>query len=458
MISAPGVGSGLDVNSIIKQLMAIERQPLNDLQKRTDQYQTQISAYGKLKSSMSELQDSLDALKSQTNFNGRTATPSDPSMFTASASSNASMGNYNIEVVQRAVNHKLASTGFTDSATVVGQGSLTIGIGTGNFTVAIGANNETLSGIRDAINSAPDNDIVSASIINVDGGGGSTVAKLVLTAKAGGANTIDVAVTDSDGNHNDTTGLSRLSYTTGGFNLNQVAAAQNAQIKIDSMTVSNATNTFDGAIPGVTLDILKADPGTQYSLTVDYDQTATKDNVKNFIEKFNSVVQTINKLKDGDLSGDSTLRFLERRLYSELGTPATGNGGTYTYLSDIGIAVQKDGSLTLENTASLDSALSVAPDSVAQLFNGSGSGFAQRFDTLLGGYLAVDGMIKNRTDGIDSRIDSLDRRMENLEYRLEKTQERYQAQFSALDALIGQMNSTSSFLSDQLNMLQNNHR
>ena len=456
MISAPGIGSGLDVSSIISQLMAIERQPLNDLKKRADEYQAQISSYGKLKSSLSELQDSLAVLRSQTNFNGRTAASSDDSIFSATASSTANLGSYSIEVLQKASNHKLASTGFTDADTVVGQGSLTISTGAGSFNVTVDGTNETLAGIRDAINAAVGNDIVSASIVNVDDGFGGTEAKLVLTAKEGGAaNAIDVSVTDSDTTHTDMSGLSQLSYTTGGLNLNQVADARDAQIKIDTMTVSSTNNVFDGNIPGVTLNILNANPGVQHTLNVDYDQEKTKENINSFIDTFNKIQSSLDGLQKGDLSRDSTLRTLERRLYNEIQTSALGNGGTYNYLSDIGISLQKDGTLKLEDPATLDSALSVDPDSVASLFNANGAGFAQRLDSLLDGYLAVDGIIKDRTDGIDARIDSIDRRMDNLEYRLGRTQARYQAQFSALDALIGQMDSTSGFLNNQLSLLQN---
>ncbi len=457
MISSPGVGSGLDVNSIITQLMNIERKPLNDLQQRKTDYQAQISAYGRLKNAMAELQDSLQSLRSQVNFNAHTAVSSDPAVFTASASGTAPVTSYDIEVIARASNHKLASAGFADSAATVGQGTLTISVGGSSFDVPVNDSNDTLGGISNAINNATGNSIVKASIVNVDDGAGGTIAKLVLTAQQGGDNnTISVAVDDSDGGHTDNTGLSQLAYNGGTQNLSQIAEAKSAQIKVDTMLVRSNSNVFTGSIPGVTLTIGEEDPGVIHTLSVGNDDQATRDNINKFIDSFNKLRTTINDLQAKDLQADNTLRYLESKLHDVLSTPATGNGGNLDYLSQIGILVQKDGSLRLEKPASLDAALQADPDNVAKLFNADGSGFAQRFYSLTDSYLAVDGLIKDRTDGIDARIDSLEKRMNNLEFRLQQTQQRYQAQFTALDTLIGQMNSTSNYLTNQLELFKNN--
>ncbi len=226
-LSSPGIGSGLDVASIISQLMAVERQPLSALDAKEAKYQAQLTAYGSLKGALSSFQTAVTALADPAKFSAVTAKLADTAVATATASTAAVPGTYSIEVQALAQAHKLKSAAFATSATTVGTGTLTIQFGTysgGVFslnsdkaakTISIDSNNSSLAGVRDAINAADAG--VAASIVN-DGSGN----RLVISSQDSGvANALKISVTDDDLADTDNAGLSRLVYdaSSGGTTL-----------------------------------------------------------------------------------------------------------------------------------------------------------------------------------------------------------------------------------------------
>ena len=234
-LSATGVGSGIDIESLVSQLVAAERAPeAQRLQRASTKVTTQLSALGTLRGALSTLQSSVSGLKSASSFQGRRADSTDKTIFTANAGTTAATGNYSIEVKQLASAQKLATAAYPAGATAtVGTGTLTLTAGGKVINVVIGDSAKTLAGIRDAINAAPDNDKVQATLITaVDG------ARLVLTStKSGVANAIQVTTSGGDG------GLSALVYQPGGTtNLTQVAAAQNAEVVIEGFTVQTISS------------------------------------------------------------------------------------------------------------------------------------------------------------------------------------------------------------------------
>ena len=273
-LSSPGIGSGLDVNGIVSKLMAVESQPLNDLNTQEAAYQAKISAYGSVKSALSTFQTALSSLTDPTSFQSLSATVGATGVLAASAAAPAVAGNYSIEVTQLAQAQKLASSGFASTNTVVGTGTLTFDFGTfdgttytpngatGSQTVTIGSGQGTLAGIRDAVNAA--NIGVTATIVNDGSANGN---RLVFTStNSGASNSIRVSVADADGNNTDTSGLSQLAYNPSaavgaGKNLVQNVAAQNALLNIDGIAVSKPTNTITDAIQGVTLNLQSTNVG-----------------------------------------------------------------------------------------------------------------------------------------------------------------------------------------------------
>ncbi|MBI3771278.1 MAG: flagellar filament capping protein FliD [Gammaproteobacteria bacterium] len=427
-LSVGGVGSGLDVNSIVTQLMTLERKPLTLLQKQEKSLNTELSAYGKLKSALSTFQTAVTNLSTSSGFAKFSATSADTTKFTATADSTAVAATYNVRVVQLAQAHKVSATGVYAAQ----QGSFNITSGTNTFGVTIDATNNSLTGIRDAINNAAGNTSVSASIIN-----DVTGNKLVLTAKSTGAASAISAV--------DTAGAvaATLSFATvTNF------AAQDAQITVDGFTVNSASNTVTGAITGVTLTLNQTDTVAK-TLTVGRDVATIKGDIQKFIDAYNGVINTIRDLggKTGTLSGDSGLLTVERGIRDVLNTAATGL--SFSYLSDIGISTQKDGTLSI-NSAKLDTQLGTDFNGVVNLFSNATQGFAARFKSKVSDWTVANGMIAGREDGINARISSVKDRQTALEYRLTLIEQRYKKQFTALDSLVSSLQNTSNSLAQQL--------
>lgn len=392
-IASPGVGSNLDVNGIIRQLMAVEQQPLTMLVRKEASYQAQLSAYGSLKGSLSSFQSAMAGLKDAARFVKFTANSADKTLFTASTSGNvAAAGSYGIEVSQLAQAQKLRSSGFTNTTDAVGTGSLTIQFGTYDSaantftanankpaqTVTIDSAHQSLAGIRDAINTAKVG--VTATIVN-DG----TDNKLVFTATdTGASSSIKVTVADADTTNTDNAGLSQLAYdptaaTGSGKNLTQLQAAQDALFTVDGLSIKKSSNIVTGVIAGVTLNLLKTNVGTPTTLSVSRNTAAIKSAVDGFVKAYNDLNQTVRDLtaydattkKGAILQSDSAARGIIGQVRSTLSDSLSGVGGNYKLLSDIGVSFQKDGTLALDSSK-LDKAMSDFPDDIAGLFAATG--------------------------------------------------------------------------------------
>ncbi|APG27362.1 hypothetical protein A7E78_05600 [Syntrophotalea acetylenivorans] len=316
-------------------------------------------------------------------------------------------------------------------------GSGTVSLSTGHDITLSGPNN-SLTDLRDAINAETGTTGVSASLTE-DGSGGW---RLELT-----------------GGTIDSTALSGAS----GYAPPSLADTQNAQqahIRVDGIDIYSASNTLSEAIPGVTLNLDKAEEGTQTSLTVDLDESAIKDLIKDFISGYNKVVSYVtsqSKSEDGSagiLIGDTGMNSAKRRLQSMLTKPIEGS---ISSLSMLGMKTQKDGTLELDEDT-LTEAIQSDLDGVTTLLAGNESvvGIA----TQMADYLEsitddIDGLFSSREDTIQSNIKGIEKSIERMEMRLEKREQTLYNQFNALEQLVSSMNSTSSFLTTQLKSLEN---
>ncbi|SFW14609.1 flagellar filament capping protein FliD [Nitrosovibrio sp. Nv17] len=388
-ISAPGMGSNLDVAGIINQLMAVERQPLALLDRREADYQAKLSAYGTLKGALASLQSTMQGLADAARFQSVRASAADPSVLTATAGGTAAPGSYSVEVQQLAQQQKIRSDGFASPASVVGSGTLTLQYGEydgdlGIFTpsgaraartITIDPSTNTLAGVRDAINAADAG--VAASIVH-DG----SSSRLVLTVKdTGAASSVRILVQDDDGTHLDTAGLSRLAFDPAaaagaGKNLTQVQAAQDAKLRIDGIDVSRASNIVQDAIEGVTLNLLKNTAGDSITVSVVRDGAGIQASVESFVKSFNSINQILVNLssyntstgKGAVLQGDAATLSIQRWLR----TTVSAEVGAHGSLSQIGVSFQKDGSLALD-AARLQSAVEADFDRIGSLFAARGN-------------------------------------------------------------------------------------
>lgn len=394
-ISSAGVGSGLDVNGIVTKLMAVEQQPITNLNKKEATFQAKISAYGSLKSALSSFQSTLLGLSNASNFKSIAATTADSSIVTASASNIAVTGSYALDITKIAQAQKLVAAGQATTTASIGTGAattVTFDFGTisgGTFnavtgqytgatytsngngvkTLTIDASNNSLAGIRDAINAT--NLGVSATIIN---DGGTSPYRLSLSSNnMGQSNSMKISVAGD-------VALGNLlgQDPVGVQNLSEVATAQNAAFKVNGIAVSKASNTVTDVIPGVTLNLLKPTTSTT-SVSVARDTGSVQTSVSNFVKAYNDLNTTLKNLsgydaaakKGGVLQGDSTVLQLQAKIRSILTASVSNTSGSLTNLSQIGVSFQRDGSLSLD-TAKLSTAISSNPNDIASLFAETG--------------------------------------------------------------------------------------
>ena len=450
-ISSSGIGSGLDIQSIVSQLVKAEGDTQKQLlSNRQTAFNTTLSALGQLKSSLSAVQTATDALQNLDTFRTRTATVSDSSILSATAIPGTALGTYQVEVDQLAAAQKMASTGFTSGASTVGSGTLDFSVGGSSFSVSVAAT-DTLTSIRDNINAATGNNGVQASIINVDNGSGGTVSKLVLTAlNTGSSNAITVTATDSDGNNTDASGLSALASN----NLTQISAAQDSIIKIDGMQVTSASNSVGSAVTGLTLNLNKAQVGTNVAVTVGVDNSPVTAALQTLVTNYNKYQSTNASLTSydqssnqaGALLGDATANGVNNALRSLFGQKYTIGSTSIQNLADIGIQVDKNGVMSLD-TSKLDSALKTDPGAVKTMLTDSTNGLSAKVDNVLNPYLQFDGVFESRTASINSQLQTIVKQQTNLQTRLDQYQKSLMSQFTAMDSYVSQMNQSLAFLS-----------
>jgi len=393
MITAAGVGSGLDIESLVTQLIAAERAPVeNRILRRDAQITAELSAFGTFKSALSTFQNNLGDLNVLSNFGRRTGVSSDADILEATSNGTAVSGSYDVSVTQLAKSHSLASGAYSASDDVVGTGTLTIRFGTTDYTppdpgpeaynsftvnpergvatITLDSSNNTLEGVRDAITAT--NIGVNATIVN----DGSGFRLLLSSDQTGLENSIEIAVDDTgDGNSLDDAGLSRLAFNADATNLAQTVAAQDASFTVNGLSISTPENVASGVIEGIDLTLKAVTGASPVTVSVDEDVDALKEIVTTFVNGFNGFVQTTNALTAFDvasgtsapLQGDFSVRSIVGQVRQVLTNAVEGFDGPFSNLSELGISTQLDGTLAIDD-AQLTSVLTENYDDVVGLF------------------------------------------------------------------------------------------
>ncbi|MFK8017250.1 MAG: flagellar filament capping protein FliD [Gammaproteobacteria bacterium] len=454
MITAQGIGSGLDVASIVSQLVVAEGQPATlRLATREAGIQAELSALGSLKSALSSFRDALSGLSDVDVFRSRTATSEDTDIFSVSAGTSAVPSSYDVEVLAIATAQKLSSQAFEDPGDkALGAGTLTIQSGpdadTDSFQISIDEDASTLEDIRDAINDSEDNSAVRASIVNAEDG-----ARLIVSSTRTGED-YEISITAGEDG-----GLDFLSYgadAAPGSTMTELRAAEDARILVDTFERTSSSNAFTDVIEGVTITTRGADPGTTYTLDVAFDTGSASAKATEFTEAYNSLVDELNGLQSydadsgiaGALLGDRSVREVASALRLAIAGGDQLSDGSYRSLTRAGITTDLDGKLSIDTTE-LNTALTEDFDSIARLF-GDEDGFATRLDEVLDPYLESGGRLDTRTDGLQTSIDLIEDQRVALDLRLESVEARLLSQFSALDSIVSTLSATSDFLATQL--------
>ncbi len=374
-ISSLGLGSGVLNSDLVDQLVQAERAPTeNRLTQKTEQTQALLSAYGKLRSAVTELRLPMRQLSAPDNLKAFSASSSNEGIGVSVDSTKASRGTYSVEVTSLAGAQALASRDvFADrDATSVGQGTLTLNVGDKTTNLTIDSSNDTLQGLANAIN---DSDAgVSAGVIDTGNG-----FQLVLSAdETGTANAVSISVSgDTGGTDTDNQGLSRFAFNTGmdtDAGLQETIAASDAVMKINGVEVTRSTNSFENVIDGLTFDITETGSST---IKVQQDLGAVADRVQGFVDKFNSLQSTIDSLAGFNaeagvgslLTGDSTVRSIQNQLRQVLTRVVPGlENSSVRSLADVGITTNfETGGLEFDR-ARFEEQLKNNPDDVTALF------------------------------------------------------------------------------------------
>ena len=485
-ISSAGIGSGLDVKSIISSLMAVEAQPLTLLQNKAGTVQTEISAVGQIQSLTSTLSDKAHALSSKSLWTQTTSSSVDPTVVTADTSGGtAASGDYSVSVQQLAQGQTVTSSIAAGAA--LSQGTLTIQLGTWSsdgatppttsfynassaaVSISIGAGDTSLSAIRDKINGA--NAGVSASIIS-DANGSRLSLRSTTT---GAANGFKITATETTDDNHANTGLSALSFdaTTGAANsqltLNQYAL--NAKATVNGIDIESATNKLSNISDGLSLTLLKKSD-TPVDVNVSADTATMQKAITDFVSAYSSLQSYISlqtkydsstaatagtARHDSPLQGDPSIVGFQNSLRSVV-TTTSSTSSMFSRLSDLGIAVQKDGTLSVANATKMTSALA-HPDELSKLFTTYGStnentGIAVRFATMAGNATGVNGALFSRSDGLKGELSRNQKQQDDMQTHLDATQARLTAQYQALDTTMSKMNALSSYVTQQVALMQ----
>jgi flagellar hook-associated protein 2 len=443
LITSTGIGSGLDISAIVSELTSAEgAAQQTQITDQKNSLNAQISAFGTFSSALSTLQATLTTLETPSELSGFTATVADKSVATATAGDAAVAGTYSLEVQNLATAATLTSQPVASAATAVGTGTLQISVGGASTSVQIGTTDDTLAGIAAAINGAPGNPGVTASIITASDG-----ARLVLSGTATGAANA-VTVTETDGG----TGLAAVT------NLTQTQAAGDANFTINGYAATSASNVATGAISGVTLNLLAASAAdTPTTLTIAPDTANAQTSIGTFVTALNGVLSSIQSLTGydattqtaGALNGNATIEAFQNQLNTILDTVETGSSGINS-LADLGITADANTGTLDTNSTTLGNALAANLSGVAALLGGK-NGLATQIGSLVSQYTQAGGLLDSINQGLQTGLTNVANQQTELNAELATYSATLTTQYNAMDAAVAALKQTETYLTAEFN-------
>lgn len=436
--SSLGIGSGLDLNSLLTSIMAAERAPIKVLDGRIAAANTKISLYGTLKSKLDTLKSAAETLQFPSRLSAVSAASSDSTTVGASAAYNAAIGSYNVEVTQLAKTQKNVSNPYL-AGTTFGPGNLDFkvaGVDAASITISAGA---TLEGVSTQINDAKIG--VTATVITTSDGN----QRMVLSSgKSGADNAFSLNPTSVL-----TASGAQADLTT--FDATKSVIAQDALMLVDNLEIKSSTNQFSGQISGLTLTASKEGTST---ITVQNDGSKIISAVQSFVDSYNAVTTLVKSNSEynsttktgGPFSGDSTVRSVLEGLRSTRTTvPGDLASAAIQTLSALGVSVGQSGQLSLDSTA-LTAAIAASPTDVIAAVTAYGKSFSDSISSMEDSSAAFT----NRLNSLNASVKTFQDNQSALEYRVALVEKRYRAQFTALDGLVSRMQTVSASLTQSL--------
>ena len=476
MVAVTGTGSGLDIDGIVDAIVSAERVPAETrFNSKEANLTAMVSAYGAVRSAVSSFEIATSTLAKSSTFSERTASSSDQTKATIRASNDASLGSYQLSISSLASSQTIASGNFTSTSDTLGTGTLTVSLGTPTYTgatyssfsqsstvdITVDSSNNTLAGVRDAINAASAG--VNASIVK----NGAEYQLLLVSENTGLANSMEITVTgDSIGTDTDNTGLSKLSFGAAASQMTQYAAGGDAAFTLNGLPVTSASNTVADALDGVTLNLLSE---TTSAITVEVasDRAGVTADVQAFVDAYNEYTGLVKELTKYDaatgvagiLQGDSSTRSFITQIRSELGKKVPGLSGPYQSLADVGVSIDRNGTMSLSQST-LSAAMNDDNAAVSAVFaattqNGkSTDGVAEKVETLVESFLTGGGLFDAKISGLNTQLADLADDRASLARRLASLEDRFFSQLNAMDSLLAEIETTGSFLTQQFEAMK----
>jgi flagellar hook-associated protein 2 len=457
--SGPLITTGqINVSQLVGELMLIQSQPLVRLQNQEAGVKSKLSAYGQEQSALSALQTAANALALPTAFQQSSATVTGSGV-SATITGTPASASYLVNVTSLAQSQSIASTAVADPTAVIGTGTLTIQAGAWNagntaftgskaapITVTIDATNDSLNGIASAINTAA-NGTVNASVVTDASG-----SRLVLSsANTGTANGFSVTAGGA---------LAQFGYTAGAKSMTSAQSAADASFSVNGLALTSATNSVSSVISGVALNLNL--PNSVSQVQVGTDPKAVTDSVNGLIAAYNGFISLTNKLTSFDattntssiLTGDSPTRNMVGSLQGLLGSQWQTTGTGPSFLAQIGVSTNADGTLALDATK-FQSALSANPSGVAAMFTtASGTGTAQGFAVQIANAVqqleGSNGPLGSVQANLQAQVVYMNNQQASMQASLSQTQDTLTKEYSALNAEISQAQAQQASLTNQL--------
>lgn len=458
IMSALGAGSGIDIKDLAQSLTDVERKPREEaIQGRIDKTEGRISGYSAVMFGLKQLKDAFASLNDRSDFTGASIRNSQPLAVGASADARAELGQHDIQVTQLAREQITRSASFaSDTTTLNGGDPFSLEITSGGATVSVDVTRRSPQGVVDAINSKSDQTGVEARLVNT--GDPVNPVTIVLRGESGSDNAFSVAQPVGQ------TPVPGLDFS------NTIQSAQNATAVIDGIAVTRSTNVVDDVIPGVTLELL-ATTTSAATLSIARDTAPVKEKINALVESYNSLQDFLDTLGDPDsddeefggvLANDSMLRYVRDQARSMITATSSTPGGTVTAFRDIGVTLDREGRLQVDDTK-LDVALLGRFEDIATMFSadtdnqtllgdearGLAGDALKRLDDLMG----ANGPVMARSKSAESQLSAAQEDLSDLQLRMDAVYERYLEQFAVMDGLVSQLNSLRESLTGQFENL-----
>lgn len=432
-------GQGIDVTSVVTQLVTAARKPEQNWQDQQKSMQTQVDALEQLNTDLTDMWAKMNALKDRSGAAGSvTTSSSNPNLVTATASSGTAPGTHVLEVANLATTSSYYTDPVATSTTTLANGSITIQVGSGTpTTVTIDSTDNTPSTLAAKINGL---DLGVSAYVVTDANG----ARLAIVAKESGASS-DLTITDSAG----------LGFT-------KAVTGVNATLTVDGVPISSTSNIVSGVIPGVTFTLTGASVGTQVSVGISPNTSDAIAATKDFVTAYNKVILELNQgmafdsgtQQGGVLSGDSGARMVQQELLGFAGMSVSG-AGSFTTLRSLGINMNDDGTLTVDSTQLNDAVTNHFED--FQSFFQSTTGFGQTVSArLLELSSPSQGAFSLEIKGLQSTQQSLQSQIDDFEVYIAGQQEQWLTQYNKINVMLQQLPLLQAQMDAQLGFNNNN--